>query len=276
MLHEEKLVAPVMGLDMAVEEAGELEGGGGGEAANGDGLESALEDVGTEGAAFGSAEDGEGDEGDDDRDAQGGGDVGEDHVGSERDDAAGHVGDGNGEGGTDGTAGGGRFEAELEAHHEVHVGLGVGLEGAKDRRCGFVVDTVLLEDLVDFGGLVFRAGDDFEFLAAAFGGEVLGVAARGEVAAEAHGDGAGGDFGESGGDDEVSGGDGSGETGGEGEGDGEAVGEADDDVADRLGGGEVDFVMIMRGRRRGVCCVYRHIESVEGCCAGGRGSGEIL
>lgn len=257
-----------MGSEVALEQAGELKGGGGGEAADGDGLERALDDAGTEGSALGSSEEGEGDEGDDDGDSQGGGDVGEDHVGGEGDGAAGDVGDGDGDGGAEGAAGGGLFEAELEAHHEVDVCLGIGLEGAKDGGGGVVVDAVLLEDLIDFCGLVGGAGDDFEFFAAALGGEVLGVSAGGEVAAKAHGDGAGGDFGETCGDDEVRGGDGSGETGGEGEGDGEAVGQADDDVADYLGGGEVDFVVIVRGRGRGGFCFSRHIESVEGCCSG--------
>ena len=40
-------------------------------------------------------------------------------------------------------------------------------------------------------------------------------------------------------------GDGSGETGGQSEGHGEAVGETNDDVANGLGRGEVDFVVIV-------------------------------
>jgi hypothetical protein len=247
---------------VAVEEAGEFEGCGCGDASDGNGLESTLEDVGAESAALGSAEECESDERDDDGDAQGGVYVGEDNVGGERDDAACDVRDGDGEGGTDGAAGGGGFEAELEAHHEVDVGLGVGLERAEDGGGGFVIDAVLLEDFIDFSGLVFGAGDDFDLFAAALGGEVLGVAARGEVAAEAHGDGAGGDFGEAGGDDQMRGGDGSGEAGSEGEGDGETVGQADDDVAHGFRGGEVDFVVIAAGC--GLLCIYGHDESVEG------------
>ena len=160
---------------MAIEEAGEFEGSGSGQASDGDGLDSALDDVGAESAALGSSEEGEGDEGDDDGDAEGGGDVGEDHVGGERDGSSGDVGDGDGEGGTNGAAGGGLFEAEFETHHEVDVGFGVGLEGAEDGRGGLVVDAVLLEDFVDFGCFVGGAGDDFEFFAAALGGEVFGV-----------------------------------------------------------------------------------------------------
>ena len=72
---------------------------------------------------------------------------------------------------------------------------------------------------------------------------MLGVAAGGEVSAETHGDGAGGDFGQAGEDDEVGLADGAGESGGEGEGDGEAVGDADDDVADEIRGAKVLLVM---------------------------------
>ena len=100
---------------------------------------------------------------------------------------------------------------------------------------------ILLEDLVDLFFFVVGAVEDLALFALALGDVVLGVSAGGEVAAEAHGDGAGGDLGEAGEDDDVGGGDGSGEAGGEGEGDGEPVGEADDDVADGFGGLEVTF-----------------------------------
>jgi hypothetical protein len=80
---------------------------------------------------------------------------------------------------------------------------------------------------------------------------VFGIAAGCEVAAEAHGDGAGGDLGEAGEDDEVGLDDG-GEAGGKGERDGEAVGQADDDVAYGCGGLEVQLVVrvgkLMHGR----------------------------
>ena len=59
------------------------------------------------------------------------------------------------------------------------------------------------------------------------------------VPAEAHGDGAGGDFGYASGENYGGGGIGAGEAGGEGEGDGKAVRNADDDVADYFAGGEV-------------------------------------
>jgi hypothetical protein len=100
---------------------------------------------------------------------------------------------------------------------------------------------VLLEDLVDLLFFVVGAFEDLALFALALGDVMLGVSAGGEVSAEAHGDGAGGDLGEAGEDDDVGGGDGSREAGGEGEGDGESVGEADDDVADGLGGLEVAF-----------------------------------
>ena len=119
--------------------------------------------------------------------------------------------------------------------------VGFCLRACEDGGGGGAVDGVLLEDLVDLFFFVVGALDDLALFAAELGGVVLGVSAGGEVSAEAHGDGAGGDLGEAGEDDDVRGGDGSGESGGEGEGDGEAVGEADDDVADGFGGLEVAF-----------------------------------
>jgi hypothetical protein len=97
------------------------------------------------------------------------------------------------------------------------------------------------------------AVDDFVVLPGEFGGVVLDVSAGGEVAAESHGNGAGGDLGEAGDDDDVGGGD-SGETGGEGEWDGEAVGEADDDIAHGLGGLEVGLFVRVAISLREVAC----------------------
>ena len=148
-----------------------------------------------------------------------------------------------------GAVGGGLFEAEFEAHHEVDPGGGILFERGEDGSGAGAVDGVLLEDLVDLFFFVVGAFDDLALFALALGDVVLGVAAGGEVAAEAHGDGAGGDLGEAGEDDDVRGGDGSGETGGEGEGDGEAVGEADDDVANGFGGLEVTFDVWVEGVR---------------------------
>ncbi len=93
---------------------------------------------------------------------------------------------------------------------------------------------------------------------------MLGVSASGEVAAEAHGDRAGGDLGEAGEDDDAGGGDGSGESGGEGEWDGEAVGEADDDIADGLRGFEVAFNMWSMAVRLSVMARRRGGDVVHG------------
>ena len=119
--------------------------------------------------------------------------------------------------------------------------VGFCLRALRTGAAAAAVDGILFEDFVDLFFFVVGAFDDFVLFAQALGGVVLGVSAGGEVSAEAHGDGAGGDLGEAGEDDDVRGGDGSGEAGGEGEGDGEAVGEADDDVADGGGGLEVAF-----------------------------------
>ncbi len=56
----------------------------------------------------------------------------DEHVGQQRDEAAGDVGEGDGEGGAVGAVGGGFFEAEFEAHHEVDPGGGVLFERCED------------------------------------------------------------------------------------------------------------------------------------------------
>ena len=214
-------------------------------AADADGLEAAAEHTPAEETAFERAEEGKGEEGDKDGEAESGGDVVEEHVGDERDEAAGDVGEGDGERGAMGLVGRGFFEAEFEAHHEVDPGGRIGFEGGEDGLCAQAGNVVLLKDLVDLFFLVPGAIDDLALFAEALGAVVLGVSAGGEISAQAHGDGAGGDLGETGQDDEARGGDGSGESGREGEGDGEPVGQADDDVADGLAGLEVLLLMRM-------------------------------
>ena len=81
--------------------------------------------------------------------------------------------------------------------------VGLRLRAFEDGGGGGAVDGVLLEDLVDLFFFVVGALDDFALFAEELGGVVLGVAAGGEVSAEAHGDGAGGDLGEAGEDDDV-------------------------------------------------------------------------
>ena len=80
---------------------------------------------------------------------------------------------------------------------------------------------------------------------------MLGFTVGCEVATEAHGYGAGGDFCQAGEDYEVRGLERAGEAGGKGEGDGEAVGEADDDVADDFAGACVPLVVLVVGGRLG-------------------------
>ncbi len=229
------------GLVCAVEEAGEGVGCGGGDASDEGGLGGAAKPAGSDDLSFEGSEDGQGHESDDDGELEGFEVAGDEHVGEQRNKAAGDVGEGDGEGGTMGAVGGGLFEAQLEAHHEVDPGGGVLLEGCEDGRGAGAIDAVLLEDLVDLFLFVMGALDDLALFSVTLRDVVLGLSAGGKVATETHRDGAGGDLGEAGEDDDAGGGDGSGEAGGEGEGDGEAVGEADDDVADGGGGLEVAF-----------------------------------
>jgi hypothetical protein len=247
---------------VGVEEAGEGVGDGGGGSSDGDGLDGAAKPASAYELSFQRAEDSEGEKGDDDGELESGEVVGDQHVREQGDEAAGNVRAGDGECGAMGSVGGWLFEAKLEAHHEVDPGGGVLLERGENGSGGGAVDRVLLEDRVDLFFFVVGALDDLALFADALGDVVLGVTTGGKVAAEAHGDGAGGDFGEAGEDDDVGGGDGSGETGGEGEGDGEAVGEADDDVAYGLGGLEVAFDVRAVAVRRFAMCDLMHGRSV--------------
>ena len=230
------------GLHMScVEETREAECDGCCCASDESGLDGAAKPAGAYEFAFEGAEDGEGCEGNDRGEFECLEVVFDQHVGKQGDKASGDIGPGDGERGADCAAGGGFFEAEFEAHHEIDPGGGILFEGVENGGGAGAVDLILLEDGVDLFLFVVGAVDDFALFALALGDVVLGVSAGGEVAAEAHGDGAGGDLGEAGEDDDVRGGDGSGETSGEGKGDGEAVGETDDDVAHGFGGLEVAF-----------------------------------
>ena len=90
--------------------------------------------------------------------------------------------------------------------------------------------------------LLLRQFDGFAEFAGALAFVVVAVGARGQIPAQAHGDGPGGDFGESGDDHQLAGGGRRpGESGGQREGNREAVGHADDHIADGVGGFEVRF-----------------------------------
>ena len=104
---------------------------------------------------------------------------------------------------------------------------------------GWSFKTVLAEDLLHFVDLPLAQVIDFVVLALLFGGVVLCVRSRGEIAAETHRDGAGDHLGEAGGDDYVRVGDRRGKTGRQRERPGQAVGHPDHDVADRRAALEV-------------------------------------
>jgi hypothetical protein len=233
---------------VVVQEAGEGVGYGGGGSSNSDGLDGATEPAGTDEFALERSEEGKGDEGDDNGELEGFEVVCNQHIREQWDETTGDVGGSNGEGGAVGSVGGRLFKAKLEAHHEVDPSSVILLEGSQDRSGAGPVDGVLLEDGVDLLFFVAGAFDDLALFSLALGDVVLGVAAGSEVAAEAHGDGAGGDLGQAGQYNDMGGRYGSGEASGEGEGNGEAVGEPDDDVANNGGGLEVAFYVGSLGR----------------------------
>lgn len=224
---------------LAVEEAGQGEGCGCGDASDEGGLDGTAKPTCANELSFEGSEEGQGCKGDDDGELEGFAVARDEHVGEQRDKATGDVRGSDGESGAMGAVGGRFFEAKLEAHHEVDPGGGVVFEGCEDGLSAGAVDAVLLEDLVDLFFFVAGTLDDLALFAMAFGDIVLGVSAGGEVAAETHRDGPGGDLGQTGQHHDAGGRYGSGEAGGEGEGDGEAVGETDDDVADGGGGFKV-------------------------------------
>ena len=72
--------------------------------------------------------------------------------------------------------------------------LGLRCSAARTGAASLALDAVGVEDLVDLLLFVPAALDDFALFAQALAAVVLGVAARGEIAAQPHGDGAGGDL----------------------------------------------------------------------------------
>ena len=182
-------------LRVGVKKASETVGRCSGDATDECGLDGAAEPTGSDEHTFDSTEDGEGEQGDCDRELECFGGVGDKDVGEQRNEAAHDVGDGDGEGGTMGAVGGGFFKAEFEAHHEVDPGGGVLLEGIEDGCGSGTINVVLLEDLIDLFFFVAGAFDDLSLFPLALGVVVFDISAGGEVATETHGDGAGGDLG---------------------------------------------------------------------------------
>src|SRR6185437_5793943 len=231
------------GASAQVDEVGEEESGGGGEASDQGGLQGAApgSDVGE--TRFDEAENQEGEKRDAYGDRQRGKNLADEHVRSERNQSADDVGPGDGDGAASGARSFRLFEAQLEAHHEIDPALLVGADGVDDGAHVFVGEAVAAKHFGDFLLLLVGNFDGLFDFAAALGGVMLGVGLGGEIAAESHGDGAGDDFGESRGDDDARGRNCAGESGSESERNGQAVGHADDDVANRGRGSEVLFKM---------------------------------
>jgi hypothetical protein len=106
-----------------------------------------------------------------------------------------------------------------------------------------------VQDLPDFGTLGFRNLLDFGFLSLELGSVVFEIRARGEIAAEPHGERARRDLGETSRNDYGRRGHRSGKTRRESERDGKPIRQADDNVSDESRGEKVLFDM--RRRRHG-------------------------
>jgi hypothetical protein len=165
----------------------------------------------------------------------------------QRDQAAGDVGQGDGGGADAGALRLGLFQPQLEPHHEVHPFLLVGAQGVHGGGDDFLGQAVFAENQGDLGGLLLGHFARLALLAGQLRSVVLGVGARRQVAAQAHGNGPGGDFREPGGEDQAGVGHRARQPGGQGERHRQAVGHTDDDVADGFRGGEV--LLDVRGLR---------------------------
>src|SRR6266436_311150 len=124
------------------------------------------------------------------------------HVGGERDQPARDVCPADDDGARPRAGGVGFLEPELEAHHEVAPRLRAPAEGLDDGRALLGGETVRLEQLPDLLGLDLGLLRDLDLLPRALPDVVLEVTLAGQVAPQAHGDGAGGNLGDAGGDDE--------------------------------------------------------------------------
>ena len=97
----------------------------------------------------------------------------------------------------------GTLQAELETHHEVDPLLRLPRHRFHDGCDVLVGDAVLAEDIRHFFHLLARNLADLLLLSPFLGSIVFGIALGSEIAAESHGNRAGGDFGQSGSDDDA-------------------------------------------------------------------------
>ena len=133
------------------------------------------------------------------------------------------------------------LQSQFESHHPIHPDLRPRFERGQNRRGLLVRQTVGFQNLDHLMAFVVGALDDFHLLAPALALVMFGVALRGQIAAQPHGDRACGDFRQPGHDDHVGGSHRAGESRGQREGHREAVGHSDDDIAHRQRRFEVFF-----------------------------------
>src|ERR1035437_2593288 len=136
----------------------------------------------------------------------------------------------------------GSSDRKLETHHEIHPAVPIGADGIHYGADMFLGHAEAAKYIGHLVALFLREFDGLAKFAGALAFVVVAVRARGQIPAEAHGDGPGGDFGESGDDHQLAGGGHRpGEPGSQREGNREAIGHSDDDIADGVRGFEVRF-----------------------------------
>ena len=115
-------------------------------------------------------------------------------VGGKRNKSSGNVGPGNRHRASDGAPRIRLFEAELEAHHKIHPGLGMLAERFHHRNALLGRHAIGVKYPADFGFFLLRNLADFAFLALSFLLIVFRIAARRKIASQSHGDRPGGNF----------------------------------------------------------------------------------
>ena len=120
--------------------------------------------------------------------------IGKNHIWREWNEAAGDVRSSNGDGASQSATWFGLFQSQFKSHHEVYPSFGALPQSVHDWSALFRRQAVGLENLADLARFLVRYFLDLAFLAQAFLFVVLGIAASGEVAAQAHGDRPGCDF----------------------------------------------------------------------------------
>src|SRR5271157_2541295 len=159
----------------------------------------------------------------------------------QRDETSADARNGNRQGTLQSTLGIRLLQAKLEAHHEVHPLLRLAGEGLDDGGAFMWCESVVGKDILHLARLLVWDLLHFAHLAQPLAFVVLGIALRGEISAQTHGDGAGGDLSQPRDDNDVAVVHRTGKPGGQREGHSQPVRHSNNDIADNVARREVTF-----------------------------------